>query len=60
MDKIQILINVFRKIKLRVLWKWEDDHMTDKPENVMIGKWLPQNDILGMYYYKKHTSTINI
>lgn len=48
-EKSKIFLNVFRKLKQRVLWKWEDDNMEDKPDNVMIGKWLPQNDILGNY-----------
>jgi UDP:flavonoid glycosyltransferase YjiC (YdhE family) len=26
--------------------KWESDTMDDKPDNVLIGKWLPQDDIL--------------
>lgn len=29
-----------------MLWKWEDD-LPDKPSNIRIEKWLPQNDILG-------------
>jgi hypothetical protein len=27
---------------VRVLWKWETEHMEDKPDNVMLSKWLPQ------------------
>lgn len=30
----------------KVLWKFEDDQMEGKPENVKINKWLPQQDIL--------------
>ena len=26
--------------------KWESDHLDGKPDNVFIGKWLPQDDIL--------------
>lgn len=26
--------------------KWESDSLEGKPENVLIGKWLPQDDIL--------------
>lgn len=28
------------------LWKWEQDEMEGKPDNVMLSKWLPQQDIL--------------
>ncbi|XP_025201745.1 UDP-glucuronosyltransferase 2B15-like [Melanaphis sacchari] len=36
---------VFANVSQRVLWKYENE-MKDKPENVMIKKWLPQRDIL--------------
>lgn len=39
----------FAKLPQRVLWKWENDTMPDKPDNVMICKWMPQFDILGKY-----------
>ncbi len=40
------LVNVFRRLKQRVIWKWETEDMPDKPDNVMLSKWLPQPDIL--------------
>lgn len=36
----------FRKIKQRVIWKYENETIPDLPPNAMIRKWLPQNDIL--------------
>ena len=42
-----LLLNVFSRLKQRVLWKWETEVMEDKPQNVMLSKWLPQQDILG-------------
>ena len=45
-EKRNALLRIFGKLKHRILWKWEDDQMEGKPENVMIGKWLPQDDIL--------------
>ncbi len=50
-DKRQILIKVFSRLKQRVLWKWETEHMEGKPDNVMLKKWLPQQDILGEMCY---------
>jgi glucuronosyltransferase len=42
------LVNVFAKLKpMKVLWKWETEQMPDKPDNVMLSKWLPQQDVLG-------------
>lgn len=29
-----------------MLWKWEDDNLPGKPDNVFIAKWFPQDDIL--------------
>ncbi|CAG7720843.1 unnamed protein product, partial [Allacma fusca] len=42
----KMFLSVFSKLKQRVLWKFEAD-LTDLPPNVKIGKWLPQQDILG-------------
>lgn len=44
-EKISIILGEFRKLKLKVLWKFEAD-LPNLPDNVKIGKWLPQNDIL--------------
>lgn len=38
--------DTFKKLKQRVLWKYEDDSLADIPSNVMIRKWMPQNDVL--------------
>lgn len=46
--KVDMFLNAFRKLKQRILWKWEDEHLPNKPENVMIKNWLPQNAILGI------------
>lgn len=45
-EKRRVILKVFGALKQRVLWKWEDDNLPGKPSNVMIGKWLPQNDVL--------------
>lgn len=36
----------FRQLPQRVIWKFEDESITNLPENVLIRKWLPQPDIL--------------
>lgn len=36
----------FRKLKQKILWKYEDESIPNLPENVLIRKWLPQQDIL--------------
>ncbi len=40
------LLSVFGRLKQRILWKWETEDMPDKPDNVMLSKWLPQQDVL--------------
>ncbi|XP_055851746.1 UDP-glucosyltransferase 2 [Episyrphus balteatus] len=45
-DKIQIIINAFSQLNQSVLWKYEDESIQNLPKNVMIKKWMPQNDIL--------------
>ncbi|XP_060530807.1 UDP-glycosyltransferase UGT5-like [Cylas formicarius] len=42
----KIFANVFSRLPQRVLWKWENDSMPEKPKNVMVQKWLPQRDVL--------------
>ncbi|KAJ4431906.1 hypothetical protein ANN_20512 [Periplaneta americana] len=46
-DKLQVLLDAFSELPQRVLWKFESDSLLEQPSNVMIGKWLPQSDILG-------------
>jgi hypothetical protein len=46
-SKRNAFLEVFSKLKQKVLWKWETDTLPGQPKNVMLGKWLPQSDILG-------------
>ena len=43
----QKFLNVFSRLKQRVLWKWETDDMPGLPANVKLSKWVPQQDVLG-------------
>jgi glucuronosyltransferase len=45
-ETLAIILNVFSKLRQRILWKFEDETLSNVPENVMIKKWMPQNDIL--------------
>lgn len=44
--KRQELLNAFKGLKQRVLWKFEDPMLEGKPDNVFISDWFPQDDIL--------------
>lgn len=44
----KMLVKAFARLPYNVLWKWEDNQMNhDIPSNVMLSRWLPQQDILG-------------
>jgi UDP:flavonoid glycosyltransferase YjiC (YdhE family) len=45
-EKVEVLMKVFGKLKQRVIFKWETDFLPGQPDNVLTGKWLPQEDIL--------------
>lgn len=45
-DKRNILTTTFAKLPYQILWKFEDDQLEGRPENVKISKWLPQQDLL--------------
>ncbi|CAL4113035.1 unnamed protein product [Meganyctiphanes norvegica] len=45
--QLVMLLEAFRQLPQHVIWKLEADHIEDLPSNVIIGKWLPQQDILG-------------
>ncbi|KAF7264248.1 hypothetical protein GWI33_000431 [Rhynchophorus ferrugineus] len=45
-DVIGSFQRVFRDLPYDVLWKWENDTMAGKPDNVLINKWIPQVAIL--------------
>uniref|UniRef100_A0A1W7R8H2 UDP-glucuronosyltransferase n=1 Tax=Aedes albopictus TaxID=7160 RepID=A0A1W7R8H2_AEDAL len=45
-EKLDALINTFARLKQRVIWKWDVEHMPNKPANILLKKWLPQDDLL--------------
>lgn len=51
-EKLDALLKTFAKFNLKVLWKWEDEVFPNKPDNVVIRKWWPQEDILAHPHVK--------
>jgi glucuronosyltransferase len=45
-EKLSALINVIRKLKQKVIMKWESKEFKNKPDNLLISEWMPQDDIL--------------
>lgn len=46
-EKRSAILQAFSELPQKILWKWESDILPGQPKNVKIGKWLPQQDILG-------------
>lgn len=40
-------MDVFARLPYKILWKYEVEELPNKPSNVEIRKWLPQQDVLG-------------
>lgn len=47
-EKKQAILKALGKLKQLVLWKWDEDSIPGKPVNVILFKWLPQQEVLGM------------
>lgn len=45
-EKREAFVKTFGKLKQKVLWKYENETLPNKPDNVMISQWIPQRDIL--------------
>ncbi|CAG9805988.1 unnamed protein product [Chironomus riparius] len=45
-EKRNAFIKVFSQLKEKVIWKFENETLIDKPDNVMTSSWIPQRDIL--------------
>ncbi|XP_023320254.1 UDP-glucuronosyltransferase 2B19 [Eurytemora carolleeae] len=45
-EKRKVFLEVFEKINIPVIWKWDTGVTADVPKNVLIKDWLPQQDLL--------------
>ncbi|XP_050682127.1 UDP-glycosyltransferase UGT5-like [Leptidea sinapis] len=46
LEKRDAFLNVFRTLKQMVLWKWENESIVNKPDNLITQPWFPQREIL--------------
>ncbi|KAF2886869.1 hypothetical protein ILUMI_19304, partial [Ignelater luminosus] len=44
-DSRKIFFETFSELPYTVLWKFEEDDLPGKPDNVFISKWFPQQDV---------------
>lgn len=42
----EAFVKAFGKLKQKVIWKYENETLPNKPDNVMISSWIPQRDLL--------------
>ncbi|XP_055920857.1 UDP-glucosyltransferase 2-like isoform X1 [Eupeodes corollae] len=40
------IVKALKRLKQKVVWKWENDTLAQQPPNVLVMKWLPQREIL--------------
>ena len=46
---VNTFLKTFAKLPQKVIWKWDsEDQPENVPSNVLLFKWLPQQDLLGM------------
>lgn len=48
-ERLKIILNALKQLKQRVIWKYDDESIQNIPlfpSNVLVRKWLPQNDVL--------------
>ncbi|KAM7362331.1 uncharacterized protein ACRADG_013090 [Cochliomyia hominivorax] len=45
-ETLKMFMDSFRELKVKVFWKFEDEALPNKPDNVVIRKWYPQPSVL--------------
>jgi len=46
---VDTFLKTFARLPQKVVWKWDSDKKpANVPSNVLLAKWLPQQDLLGM------------
>ncbi|XP_038212968.1 UDP-glycosyltransferase UGT5-like [Zerene cesonia] len=44
-ERFEAILNAVKELPYRIVWKW-NKQIPNKPENIYVSKWMPQNDIL--------------
>ena len=51
-ETLQAFMDTFSKLQQKVIWKWESEIPANVPSNIMMTKWLPQQDLLGIFHLR--------
>jgi glucuronosyltransferase len=54
------ILETFSDLPYNVLWKFENDQISDKPDNVKIVEWAPQTAIMGNVKRRFHGSFTSV
>lgn len=47
----QVISETFSELPYKVLWKFDEEELVKKSDNVKIVKWIPQQDVLSINFY---------
>ena len=53
-EQAESFLAAFSRLKQRIVMKYKEEESLPLPENTIVSKWLPQNDILGKFSYVFH------
>lgn len=59
-EKKKVLLDTFRELPFRFLWKFEDQSLKNLPENVKFADWVSQQDILSKNFYRQFLNKLNL
>lgn len=48
-EKISAFLNAFTRLNVKILWKFDGELPEGKPQNLAIGRWFSQVDVLGKF-----------
>lgn len=48
-QQLEAFQKAFSKLPYKVLWKWENETMPEKPNNIHIRHWMPQYEVLSKF-----------
>ena len=48
-ERKRVFLEAFSQLaEFTILWKWDEEEVEGLPDNVILSKWLPQQDLLAM------------